>query len=155
MPIGHQVSRIIIIYPINSLNCDIRLTVLVSNISESTPGLLLWRHNEWDSASNHRRLYCLLHRMLRHRSKKTSKLRVTGLCEGNSPVTVEFPAQRASNAEMFPFDDVIMLNSCLSRSLFPAIETPRIGAALPQYLRRAKNTTLSWWVYSNTLWYSF
>ena len=30
---------------------------------------------------------------------KKSKLRVTGLCEGNSPVTGEFPAQRASNAE--------------------------------------------------------
>ena len=30
---------------------------------------------------------------------KTLKLRVTGLCEGNSPVTSEFPAQRASNAE--------------------------------------------------------
>ena len=35
----------------------------------------------------------------RRRSKKTSKLWVTGLCEGNSPVTGEFPAQRASNAE--------------------------------------------------------
>ena len=33
------------------------------------------------------------------RSKKTSKLRVTGLYVGNSPVTGEFPAQRASNAE--------------------------------------------------------
>ena len=33
------------------------------------------------------------------RSKKTSKLRVTGLCAGNSPVTGEFPAQMASNAE--------------------------------------------------------
>ena len=33
------------------------------------------------------------------RSKKTSKLRVTGLCEGNSPVTGEFPAQMVSNAE--------------------------------------------------------
>ena len=33
------------------------------------------------------------------RSKKTSKLRVNGLCAGNSPVTGEFPAQRASNAE--------------------------------------------------------
>ena len=41
--------------------------------------------------------------------KKTSKLRVTGLCEGNSPATGEFPAQEASNAEkIFPFDDVIM-----------------------------------------------
>ena len=35
----------------------------------------------------------------RRRSKKTSKLRVTGLCVGNSPVTREFPAQRASDTE--------------------------------------------------------
>ena len=33
------------------------------------------------------------------RLKKTSKLRVTGLCAGNSPVTGEFPAQMASYAE--------------------------------------------------------
>ena len=31
--------------------------------------------------------------------KETSKLRITGHCEGNSPVTSEFPAQRASNEE--------------------------------------------------------
>ena len=36
---------------------------------------------------------------IRRRSRKTSMLRVTGLCEGNSPVTSEFPMQRASNAE--------------------------------------------------------
>ena len=33
------------------------------------------------------------------RSKETSKLRVTGLCEGNSPLTDEFLAQMARNAE--------------------------------------------------------
>ena len=38
----------------------------------------------------------------RRRSKKTSKLHVTGLCERNSPVTGEFPAQRASNSENVP-----------------------------------------------------
>ena len=32
-------------------------------------------------------------------SKTTSNLSVTGLCAGDSPVTGEFPAQRASNAE--------------------------------------------------------
>ena len=32
-------------------------------------------------------------------AKKTSKLRVIGLCVGNSPMTGEFPAQMASNAE--------------------------------------------------------
>ena len=33
------------------------------------------------------------------KSKKKPKLRVTGLSEGNSQVTDEFPAQRASNVE--------------------------------------------------------
>ena len=42
------------------------------------------------------------------KNKNIAKLRVTGLCEGNLPVTGEFLAQMASNAEMFPFDDVIM-----------------------------------------------
>ena len=42
---------------------------------------------------------CLLDRLFRRRSKKTSKLRVICLCAGNSPVTGEFPAQMASNAE--------------------------------------------------------
>ena len=54
---------------------------------------------ERDGVSNHWRHYCLHNRLFRRRSKKTSKLRVTGLCEGNSPVTGEFPSQRTSNAE--------------------------------------------------------
>ena len=49
--------------------------------------------------SNHRRLDCLYRRLFRRRSKKTSKLSVTGLCEENSQVTGEFPTQRISNAE--------------------------------------------------------
>ena len=40
--------------------------------------------------------------------KKTPKLHVTDLYEGNSPVTSELPTQRPSNAEMIPVDDVIM-----------------------------------------------
>ena len=58
-----------------------------------------WRHNEWDGVSNHQPHDCLLRHFFRLRSKKTAKLSVTGLCEGNSPVTGAFPAQRASNAE--------------------------------------------------------
>ena len=63
---------------------------------------LQWRHNECDCISNHRRLECLLNRLFRSRSKKTSKLRVTGLCKGNSAVTGEFPAQKSSNTEGEP-----------------------------------------------------
>ena len=60
---------------------------------------LEWRHNGCDNVSNHRRIDCLLNRLFRRRSKKTSKLRVTGVCEGNPPVTGGFPSQRASNTE--------------------------------------------------------
>ena len=58
-----------------------------------------WRHNGHDSVSNHLPHDCLPNRLFRRRSKKTSKLRVTVLCVGNSPGTGEFPAQMASNAE--------------------------------------------------------
>ena len=58
-----------------------------------------WRHNWRDGVSNHQRLNCLINRLFRRRSKRASKFRVTGLCEGNSPGTGEFPAQMASNAE--------------------------------------------------------
>ena len=57
------------------------------------------RHNGRDSVSNHQPHDCLLSRLSRRRSKETSKLCITGLCAGNSPVTGEFPAQMASNAE--------------------------------------------------------
>ena len=74
-------------------------------------GTLLWRHNGRDSISNDQPHHCLLNRLFKRRSKKKSKLRVTGLCTGNSPKTGEFPTQMTRNAEMFPFDDVTMIVS--------------------------------------------
>ena len=60
---------------------------------------LRWRHNDQAGVSNHQPQGCLLNRLFRRQSKKTSKLRVTGLCARNSPGTGEFPAQMASYAE--------------------------------------------------------
>ena len=60
---------------------------------------LWWRHNGRDSASSHPPHGCLLNCLFRRRSKKTSKLCVTGLSAWNSPGTGEFPTQMASNAE--------------------------------------------------------
>ena len=57
--------------------------------------MLQWHHNEHYGISNHQPHNCLL----KCRSQKPSKLHVIGLCEGNSPVTSEFPTQRASNVE--------------------------------------------------------
>ena len=51
------------------------------------------------AVANHRHLECLLNRLLRRRSKKISKLRVTGLGGENSPVIGEFPAQMANNVK--------------------------------------------------------
>ena len=55
------------------------------------------RDNEHEGVSNHRRPDCLFSRLFRRRSKKT-KLRVTGLCEGNPLLISGFPSQTASDA---------------------------------------------------------
>ena len=69
-----------------------------STLDRSVLGMRVhWRHNERDGDSKHRRLHCLLNCWFRRRSKKTSELRVTGLCAGNSSVTGEFHAQNASD----------------------------------------------------------
>ena len=69
------------------------------HLSYNSTTTLRWRHNGRDDVPNHQPRDCLHNRLFTGRSKKTSKLRVTGLCAGNSPLTGEFPAQRASNAE--------------------------------------------------------
>ena len=68
-------------------------------IWKSILSTLRWRHNDHAGVSNHQPHGCLLNRLFGRKSKKTSKLRVTGLCAGNSPGTGEFPAQMASYAE--------------------------------------------------------
>ena len=73
--------------------------VLMQPGSDATESLH-WRHNGHDSVSNHQPYCCLLNCLFRRRSKIISKLRVTGLCAGNSPETGEFPTQMASNAEI-------------------------------------------------------
>ena len=61
--------------------------------------VLQWRHNGRDSVSDRQPYDCLLNRVFRRRSKKTPKLRITGLYAGNSQGTGEFPTRMASNAE--------------------------------------------------------
>ena len=78
---------------------DTRSSVEMFAITAHRRYTLLWRHHGRDGVSKHQPHDCLLNRSFRRRSKKTSKLRVTGICVGNTPVTTEFPAQMASNAE--------------------------------------------------------
>ena len=51
-------------------------------LARSETHSLQWRHNGHNDVSNHQPHDCLLNYLFRPRSKKTSKLRVTGLCAG-------------------------------------------------------------------------
>ena len=72
---------------------------------------LRWRCNGHGGVSNHQPHDCLLKCLFRHRSKKTSKLCVTGLSVGNSPGPVNSPHKGPVTRKMFPFDDVIMTSA--------------------------------------------
>ena len=67
---------------------------------------LMWRHNELDGVSNHRRIDCLLNRLFRRRSEKTSKLHTT--VRENHQWLVNSPHKGPVTWNIFPFDDVIM-----------------------------------------------
>ena len=93
------VMHILFIYcqPYSAISRESRLSFPYD--TSNTYKSLQWCHNEHNGISFHRHPDCLLSCLFRHRSKKTSKLHVTGLGEGNPPVTGGFPSQRASNAE--------------------------------------------------------
>ena len=96
---------------INSIVIKIRRNIRVVEIQIVAIGMLQntslqWRHNDRNGVSNHQPHECLLNGLFRPRSKKASKLRVTGLCAGNSPVNS--PHKGPVTRRMFPFDDVIM-----------------------------------------------
>ena len=79
--------------------------------------LLQWRHNGCDAVSNYRRLDCLFNRLFRRRSKKTSKLRVTGLCEGLHRWPVNSPNKgpvTRKNVSIWWRHHIVTLTSCWS-----------------------------------------
>ena len=88
---------------------------------------LLWRHNGRDNVSNHQHHDCWLNRSFRRESKKTSKLRVTGLCAVIHMWPVISPHKWPVTRKMFSFDDVrvwreiaLYRNGC-NRLLYPQI----------------------------------
>ena len=84
--------------------------LIVNHITQSLMSdiSLHWRHNDHDGVSNQQPHGCLLNRLFKRRSKKRSKLRVTGPCAGNSPGPVNSLHKWPVTRKMLPFDDVIM-----------------------------------------------
>ena len=68
---------------------------------------LQWRNNGHDGVSNHQLHDCLLSRLFRRRSKKTSKLPHWPLW-GIHQWPVNSPHKRPVTRKMFPFTDVII-----------------------------------------------
>ena len=85
--------------PAKCFHTSLSFITLQGQVTHECISALQWRHNEREGVSNRQFLDCLLNRLFRRRPKKTPKLRVTGICEGNPPVTDGFPSERASNAE--------------------------------------------------------
>ena len=83
-------------------------TITTPTITSYKHITLLWRHNERDGVSNHQPHGCLLSCLFRCRSRKTAKLRVTGLSEGIHRWPVNSPHKGPVTRTMFPFDDVII-----------------------------------------------
>ena len=140
----------------------VRCYFLIQNlIRTKSPQIMIlqWRHNERDGASNHHPHDCLPNRLFRHRSKKTSKLRITGLWWGIHRWPVNSPHKGpAKRIFIFIFDDVIMMYQVwwefiLLNSLWPndTIWEHRSGTTLVRvmvyYLTKFIHNALIKWTY--------
>ena len=98
-----------ILFILNGLpvRCIFLRRSVLSTPNSSLTSALHWRRNDHDGVSNHQP-HSLLNHLFRCRSKKTSKLRITDLCVGNSPGPVDSTHKGSIMRKMFPFDDIIM-----------------------------------------------
>ena len=87
---------------------SVELTLIHNHTQNDPCRTLRWCRNGHGGVSNHQPHHCLLNRLFGCRSKKTSKLRVTGLCAGIHRGPVNSPHKWPVTRKMFPFDDVIM-----------------------------------------------
>ena len=97
---------------------------------------LQWHHNECNVISSHQPHDCLLNYLFSHRSKKTTKLCITGLCvcsctdqrkhqsyaslafvRGIHRWPVNSPYKGPVTRKMIPFDDVIMVQTLSKRCM--------------------------------------
>ena len=98
----------------NFQQCCFRLPYWWSNSTHWMGWLFLvifslqWRHNEPDGVSNHQFHNCLLNRLFRRRSKKTSKLRVTAFVRGIHRWPVNSPTKGQWRGKCFHLMTVIM-----------------------------------------------
>ena len=92
--------------------CCILLRLCTDQFIPISCNPLQWRHNGGDCVSNPQPHGCLLNRLFGHRSKKTSKLRVTGFCSRKFTGNHWIPRTNGQlRGKRFSFTDVIMLTT--------------------------------------------
>ena len=95
--------------PQASFMCIPRTAAARDVVRHRIPGLSLqWRHNGDYGVSNHQPHECLLNRLFRCRSKKTSSASLAFVW-GIHRWPVNFPHKRPVTRRMFPFHDVILI----------------------------------------------
>ena len=103
MEISNRSSRMPIFSSLDHCNC----------LSIDSVGRYLWHYSDVTMSAmasqitSFRIVYSTVYSGTYQRTYQSSAS-CTGLCAGNSPVTGEFPAQKASKADFFSFDDVVM-----------------------------------------------
>ena len=134
-------------------SCFVAKSLMVSMVNpflDVAAYTLQWRHNERDGVSNHQRLDGLLKRLFRRRSKKTSKLRVTGPCEGIlTPVTGEFPSQRTSMRKMFPFVGIIMKQVLLGKDKNISLQWYHVNIMTSEINSNSTDCSTNWSLVDN------
>ena len=125
---------------------QIRIATIIPKVTSDIWDTLQWRHNGRYDVSNDQPHHCVLIRLFRRRSKKTSKLHATGLCEGNSTVTGEFPTQKARIAEIMNFHSIVLYGASKSIVLEPEYSGNtrliQVGDALYSCVARSPATKL-------------
>ena len=96
-------------------------------------------HNERNGVSNHRLLDGVLNRLFRRRSKKISKLCVTGL-RGIHRSPVDSPHKGPVVRKIFPFNDVIMV--AIDADQGPSNISIYLGSNMRLHLNRSFNRYL-------------
>ena len=105
--------------------------------------ILQWRHKEHDVVSNHRRIDCILSHLFRDRPKKALNIKALhhwvlwGEFTGDQWIPC---TKRASNTEMFPFDNVITIHDKTVRMFMSSTDILRDNLThsfMPFYYRPA------------------
>ena len=88
-----------------------------------------YSQNEHNGVSNHWCLECFLIRLFMRRSKKTSKLRITGLYDGNPPVAGAFPLAKGQKRVSLYFITLELFREIGSKIAIHSIEASANGLA--------------------------